>query len=512
MNFDIKTLVLCNFMINLVNVCVLAVVWHQNKHVFSGLIFLLIDMILQSVGFLFILCRGILPDFITMVLSNSLIIAGAVCVLYGLEKFFRVSNKHIYIYILMLFYCCALIYLSLIQPNLGVREIVISLMILLVTAQISRLLIWKIEPSFRKMARLLSAVFCAYVIASFTRIVLLIVFPLQTSDFFKSAYLDALFIAIFLVLSVFVSMSLVLLINRRLLEDVQCQKEKYQSTFQLAPYAILLTKLSNGEIIEVNDSFEHLSGYQKQEAIGNTTLGLNIWFREQDRQYIVDELSNGHDVRGYEMHFRNKNGTRMFGLMSASILEVNGEPCILSTVGDITDQSLMRERLHDLAMHDGLTGLANRMLFFDRFEVAAANAQREEKNLAILSMDLDAFKTINDEYGHYVGDMVLVEIATRGMNLLRKVDTFARFGGDEFVLLIWDVHTKQDVITVIEKIMSSISLPFLIDQQSIHVSVSIGIALFPNDGTDIKILLKKADEAMYRVKEEGKSNYSFFQG
>ena len=202
----------------------------------------------------------------------------------------------------------------------------------------------------------------------------------------------------------------------------------------------------------------------------------------------------------------------MFGLMSASILEVNGEPCILSTVGDITDQSLMRERLHDLAMHDGLTGLANRMLFFDRFEVAAANAQREEKNLAILSMDLDAFKTINDEYGHYVGDMVLVEIATRGMNLLRKVDTFARFGGDEFVLLIWDVHTKQDVITVIEKIMSSISLPFLIDQQSIHVSVSIGIALFPNDGTDIKILLKKADEAMYRVKEEGKSNYSFFQG
>ena len=124
-------------------------------------------------------------------------------------------------------------------------------------------------------------------------------------------------------------------------------------------------------------------------------MGLNIWFREQDRQYIVDELSNGHDVRSYEMHFRNKNGSRMFGLMSASILEVNGERCILSTVGDITDQSLMREKLHNLAMHDGLTGLANRMLFFDRFKIAAANAQREETGLAILSMDLDAFKTIN---------------------------------------------------------------------------------------------------------------------
>lgn len=512
MSFDIKTLVLCNFMINLVNVCVLAVVWHQNKHVFSGLIFLLIDMVLQSVGFLFILCRGILPDIITMVISNILFIAGAVCVLCGLEKFFHVTSKHIYIYLLMTLYCCALIYLSLIQPNLGVREIVISLMILLVTAHISRLLIWKKDPAFRKMARLVSAVFCAYVIASLSRIVLLIVFPLQTSDFFKSAYLDALFIAIFLVLSVFVSMSLVLLINRRLLEDVQCQKEKYLSTFQLAPYAILLTKLSDGEIIEVNDGFEHLSGYQKQEAIGNTTLGLNIWFREQDRQYIVDQLSNGHDVRGYEMHFRNKNGSRMFGLMSASILEVNGERCILSTVGDITDQSLMHEKLHDLAMHDGLTGLANRMLFFDRFEIAAANAQREGKGLAILSMDLDAFKTINDEYGHYVGDMVLIEVGTRVMNLLRKIDTFARFGGDEFVFLIWDVHNQQDVIAVIEKIMSSISFPFRIDQQSIHISASIGIAVFPDDGTDIKILLKKADEAMYRVKEKGKSNYSFFQG
>ena len=511
MNFDIKTLVLCNFMINLVNVCVLAVVWHQNKHVFSGLHFLFLDMVLQAVGFLFILCRGILPDIITMVLSNVLFILGAVCVLYGLEKFFHVASKHVYLYILMFLYCCALIYLSLIQPNLGVREIVISLMILLVTAQISRLLMWKIEPAFQKKAKMLSAVFCAYVIASLIRIVLLIVFPLQTSDFFKSAYLDAAFIAIFLVLSVFVSMSLVLLINRRLLEDVQCQKEKYQSTFQLAPYAILLTKLSNGEIIEVNDGFEHLSGYRKQDAIGNTTLGLNIWYREQDRQYVVDELSNGHDVRGYEMHFRNKNGNRMYGLMSASILEVNGEPCILSTVGDITDQSLMREKLHTLAMHDGLTGLANRMLFFDRFEIAAANALREEKNVAIFSMDLDAFKTINDEYGHAVGDMVLIEVGKRVMTLLRKIDTFARFGGDEFVFLIWDVHSKQDVITVINKIMSNLSLPFVIDQQRIHVSVSIGIAMFPDDGTDIKVLLKKADEAMYRVKEEGRSNYSFFQ-
>ncbi|NLI20387.1 MAG: diguanylate cyclase [Clostridiales bacterium] len=450
MGFDIKTLVLCNFMINLVNVFVLAVVWQQYRKIFSGLNLLLIDMILQAVGFLLILCRGILPDIITIVLSNTLLIGGAVCVLHGLEKFFRVTSKHFGIYFLMLLYCSVLIYLSIAQPNLGVREIFISLMIMLVTSQICRLLIWRIEPGFQKMARFLLVVFCVYSITSFIRAILLIVFPLQTSDFFKSSYLDALFIASYLVLSVFVSMGIVLIVNRRLLEEVQGQKEKYQTTFRLAPYAIILTKLSDGEIIEVNDAFEQISGYQMQEAVGYTTIELNIWNREEDRQYIVDELSKGHDVHNYEMHFRNKKGNRIIGMMSASIVEFNEVPCIISTVGDITDQSLMREKLHDLAMHDGLTGLANRMLFFDRFEIAAANAQREKKNLAILSIDLDAFKTINDEYGHNIGDMILVEVGTRVMNLLRKIDTFARFGGDEFVLLIWDVQDKKDVITVID--------------------------------------------------------------
>ena len=512
MVFDMKTLVLCNFMINLVNVVVLAVVWRQNKQIFSGLHFILMDMVLQSVGFLLILSRGFLPDLITMVVSNGLLIVGAGCVLIGLEQFFHVKRKHYYLFILMFFYICALIYLSLIRPNLGVREIVISLMIMLVTAQISRLLIWKIDPSYQRVARLPGVVFAFYAVISFSRVVLFIVFPLQTSDFFKSSYLDALFISCYLILSVFITMSLVLMINRRLLEEVQRQKEKYQATFQLAPYAIILTKLVNGEIIEVNDSFEHISGFQKQEVVGHTTIALNIWFRDQDRQYFVDELANGHDVRNFEMHFRNKYGHRLIGLMSASIVIVNGEQCIISTVSDVTDQILLREKLHDLAMHDGLTGVANRILFYDRFEIAAANAQREGKNLAILSMDLDAFKTINDEYGHQIGDMVLIEFSTRITNLLRKIDTYARFGGDEFVILVWDVHEKAEVVAVVEKIMTSISNPFLFEEQRVPVSVSIGIAMFPADGVDIKILLKKADEAMYRVKDEGKSNYSFFAG
>ena len=130
--------------------------------------------------------------------------------------------------------------------------------------------------------------------------------------------------------------------------------------------------------------------------------------------------------------------------------------------------------------------------------------------MAILSMDLDAFKTINDDYGHPIGDRVLVEVGKRLSGLLRKGDTVARFGGDEFILLIWDVQDKQALALMLDRLMDSFLPPVVVDARPIAVSISAGVAMFPDDDTDINALLKKSDEAMYRVKETGRKNYAMY--
>ncbi len=507
---DIKTLVLCNLAVNLVNVGVLAIVWRQNRQVFHGLQYLLIDMVLQTAGFLLMFLRGVLPDVLTIVVSNLLFISGALSVLYGLEKFFGAKSRHALHIVMMALYAGAMVYTGLIRPNLALRETCIAFMICFVTAQIAWLLCCRIEPSFRKMARFTGAVFIAYAALNLIRMGLLIAFPPQASDFFKSYALDAVFIGAYLCLSVLVAMGLILLINRRLLEEVLFQQEKYQISFHQVPYAILLTKMADGEIIEVNEGFERLAGFTKEEAVGKTTLGLNIWLRQEDRAFVVDELAKGNRVHEHKIQFRHKSGQHLTGLMSSSIVYIRDEACMLTTVSDITQQSQMTDKLHDMAMHDGLTGLPNRSLFYDRFVQAAATALREGKKMAILSMDLDAFKTINDDYGHPTGDRVLVEVGKRLNGLLRKGDTVARFGGDEFIFMLWDVPDTQTLIPVLDRLMDSFLPPLSVDQQPIQVSISAGVAMFPDDGTDIDVLLKKSDEAMYRVKETGRKNYAMY--
>ncbi len=508
---DIKTLVMCNFLINLVNVFVLANVWRQNRTVFDGLHCLMLDMALQASGFLLLLLRGVLPDAVTMVVPNVFFILGALTVLYGLERFFGLKSRYGLHMAMMALYIAALFYLGLIAPNLALREIVISFMIAFTTAQIAWLLGRRIEASFRRMARFTLFVFILYVTCNVIRMALLMAFPPQTSDFFKSHALDAAFIGVYLCLSVLVAMSLILLINRRLLEEMTFQKEKYQMSFQQVPYAILLTKLSSGEIIEVNGGFEQISGFCAQEAVGNTTLGLKIWLREEDRAHVVEALSQNRPISNYQMHFRHKNGSIMTGLMSSSVVTIHDEKCMLTTVSDITEQSRLNEKLHDMALRDGLTGLSNRSLFYDRFALAAATALREGRKMAILIMDLDAFKAINDDYGHQTGDRVLIEVGRRLSGRLRSGDTVARFGGDEFIFLIWNISERQDLTGLIQRILDSFIPPVEISPFTIPVSLSSGVAMFPDDGTDIDELIRKADEAMYRVKETGKGSFAFYE-
>ncbi len=195
----------------------------------------------------------------------------------------------------------------------------------------------------------------------------------------------------------------------------------------------------------------------------------------------------------------------------------NSDPSLLqmvrvigSQIGQFMARKQAEENLLYVATHDTLTGLPNRYMLNQRFAHALNNAQRYRKSMALLFLDLDRFKFINDTLGHPFGDRVLTEVAGRLRLCLREIDTIARFGGDEFVALIEDFAAPGDIVSVAQKILHAVRWPFLLDGETCHVTASIGIGLYPDDGADFASLLKSADIAAYRAKEQGKNNYLFY--
>jgi len=179
---------------------------------------------------------------------------------------------------------------------------------------------------------------------------------------------------------------------------------------------------------------------------------------------------------------------------------------------DITQLKSIEERLNQLAYYDSLTGLPNRVLFQDRLKSAIARAQRRKSRIALLYMDLDHFKNVNDGYGHQVGDALLVQVAKRLTNLLRKEDTIARLGGDEFTIILEYIERTKDASAVAQKILDSFKDPFKIDSLELFIGTSVGIALYPFDGQTMEELIQYADAAMYEAKTLGRGQYRLVSG
>jgi diguanylate cyclase (GGDEF)-like protein len=192
--------------------------------------------------------------------------------------------------------------------------------------------------------------------------------------------------------------------------------------------------------------------------------------------------------------------------ISLTAIEDRGIICV---VRDITERTYAEEQIKHLAYHDALTGLPNRLLLKDRLTVALSHAQRDRTRVAVLFLDLDRFKVINDSLGHNVGDQLLQAVAARIQSCVRESDTVARLGGDEFTLLL-PLTRSEDAAVVAQKLLESVRYPFHIEGREFYITTSIGISLYPEDGTDAATLIKNADTAMYQAKEQGRDNYQLF--
>ncbi|CAD5108536.1 bifunctional diguanylate cyclase/phosphodiesterase [Zestomonas carbonaria] len=415
-------------------------------------------------------------------------------------------------------------------------------------------------------------------------------------------------------------------------EQLQVSEEKFARAFHASPDGMLITRLRDGLLIDVNEGFSRITGYGANETREHSTLQLGIWTNPDDRQRMIEQLLHEGSVRDFIAPIRTRDGQLRLCELSVQNLVISDEPCMLTIARDITERQLMQEKLrqaatvfestaegvmitdtqqhitavnrafseitgyseaealgqsprllasgqHDSAFyaamwhqltaqghwqgeiwnrrksgelypewltisavhdtngdithfvgvfadisvlkhaqarldyqahHDPLTGLPNRMLFESRLLAALHDAQTDGRQGAVLFLDLDRFKHINDSLGHPVGDLLLKSIALRLREQLRDIDTVARLGGDEFIILLPGLHQPEDAASVANKLLSCFSAPFPAEDHEFFISASIGISLFPRDGQDVATLVKNADAAMYRAKSKGRNRVELY--
>lgn len=272
-----------------------------------------------------------------------------------------------------------------------------------------------------------------------------------------------------------------------------------------------------GQLTFVNPAALRLLGFSAEEMLGQSAHALIHHSHRDGSIYPVEECpmyaSYAKAIDGHVMDetLWRKDGSNFS--VEYSSMPITKDDKIMGAVvsfKDITERKQSEEKIRQMAYHDSLTGLPNRKLFSDRLGIALTQARRSQNRIGIGMLDLDHFKEVNDTLGHDVGDLLLKTTAERLSAALRRGDTVARFGGDEFVLILPDLKGADDAIRVAQKIVDSFQKPFLIDTHQLMVTTSIGIAVYPDDGTDEGSLLKNADIAMYQAKQAGRNRYRLY--
>jgi diguanylate cyclase (GGDEF)-like protein/PAS domain S-box-containing protein len=277
-----------------------------------------------------------------------------------------------------------------------------------------------------------------------------------------------------------------------------------------AANAVMVTD-HQGRIQWANAAFLRLSGYEEGEIIGQSPQILKSG--QQDKAYyqaLWRTINNG-EVWSNETVEKNKDGS-LYTVMQTITPLTDAAGRITHFIAiheDITDQKHTRERISHMAQYDGLTDLPNRALFYDRLRQALSLARRGNVGLALMFLDLDRFKQVNDTLGHHIGDVLLKSVAERLRQCVRESDTVARLGGDEFTVLLYDLREREDIGRIAEKIIAAVSRPYELDGHDVRIGVSIGIARFTVDTEDEDKLMNLADKAMYAAKAEGRNTYRF---
>ena len=297
--------------------------------------------------------------------------------------------------------------------------------------------------------------------------------------------------------------------------ELEKSQHQLQSIIHNAMDGIIMIN-DSGEIKGFNPAAEQIFGYSQMEALGkNLKMLMPEPVRSEHDGYLKRYLLTGKaqilGVRGREVTAVRKSGEQFPMELSASEMMLGGARYFVGIVRDITERKQAEEKIAHLAHYDFLTGLPNRALFMEGAEYSIHLAKRNNYKVAVLFLDLDGFKKVNDTLGHDAGDLLLQGVSKRLKETIRASDTVARVGGDEFIFVLNDIGSDENAALTANKIIAALSDPFELKGQQCHVGGSIGISLYPDDAMETEASIKQADEAMYLAKQSGKNTHKFYR-
>jgi len=364
--FDIKTIVLSYVISNAVCLVVMTFLWHRNRNRLAGLGFWLADYAMQFMVILLVGLRGVVPDLLSIVVSNALVIGGTILLYMGLEHFVNRRTSQVHNLVLLAIFILIHSFFTFIQPNLLVRTINLAVSIVLLCAQCAWLLINRVAAEMRPITRSVGYIFLGFCLFSIVRIFLLFVVD-PGNDFFKAGLFEASATLINQMLFIGMTFGLLLMVNQRLVLDLEhdiverqrveealrLSEEKFYKAFHSSPDAILISRLRDGQLVEVNEGFTCLTAYSREEALVNTSINLQLWANLEDRNLFIQTLQENQRARDHEYDFRTKSGDIRNGIFSGEIIKLGTESHLLTVVRDITERKqkdeILRHRTSILA-------------------------------------------------------------------------------------------------------------------------------------------------------------------
>jgi PAS domain S-box-containing protein len=325
----------------------MVMVWIQNRKHFSGTIFWVANFTIQTIALALIALRGTVPDWLSMVLSNTLVIAGNILGLIGLEYFAGIRKKHIFNWILLAIFAFIHFWFSIINPDLPIRNLNLASTFLIIGLQVFWLVAFRLKGEMKRLTLSIGIIFMLYCLVNTGRIVNFFTAKHPGNDYFEPNGFESSVLVFYQMLFILLTYALVMMFNKRLRLKISKQEERYSKAFNSSPYAILISRLTDGEILEINDGFSNITGYSYSEAIGKTTKELGIWVNEGDRMSVVNKLLTKEKVHELEFSFRIKSGDIITGLITSEIMTLNDEKTIFSSINDISAKKKTEESLKE---------------------------------------------------------------------------------------------------------------------------------------------------------------------
>jgi PAS domain S-box-containing protein len=342
---DIRTIVFGNAMIFMVCTAVMVMLWRQTRERFAGVTFWVVNFVLQTLAIILLALRGNIPDWASITITHALMMGGALLIYMGLERFIGKKSAQVHNYLFLAVVVLVHAYFTFLKPDLSARNLNTSVGLLIIFTQCVWLLLYRVAPNMRAMTRGVGLIFGLYCLASTLRIVQFYIFPQERTDFFQSDHFNALMLFFYQILFILLTYGLVLMSHRRLLVEIHGQEENFAKVFHSSPFAVAIMDFADGRIMEVNEEFLRMTGYDGAAVKGAAINNLNLWVRQEDRTAVIDELTATGKARTREIQLRKKTGEEMTGLLSAETLTDNNKKYILSSINDITVRKKMESEL-----------------------------------------------------------------------------------------------------------------------------------------------------------------------